>query len=244
MIGATAREAILGHGFGIRGPATKDLDFGVFVSGWNDFKKLKNSLTSTDNFKEDNYVKHRLSSDLHELKIDIIPFGDIENPKGKISWDDGLEMTVSGFTEAYEDAWKVKFAEELIIDVVSPLGLALLKLISWNDRNANRDAGDFWRVASHYLDLGNYERLFEEVPELLESENYDDAYAGAVMLGQDLFKISRKITRSNLRAILSDNVKIEQLGIAIHSELRSIEADYDQMIRILNGVRIGFGHQK
>jgi predicted nucleotidyltransferase len=244
MIGATAREAILGYKFGIKGPATRDLDFGVLTSSWKDFEELTDSLTSTGKFQKVKNAFHKLSSDLYELKIDIIPFGKIENPRGKIRWDYGLEMTVSGFSEAYEDAWKVKFAEKLIVDVVSPLGLALLKLISWNDRKANRDAGDFWRVAKHYLDLGNYNRLHLELPDLQYGDDYDIAYAGAVMLGRDLFKISREITRSNLRAILTDNKKIEQLAIAIHTEIRSIEANYDQMIKILEGVRVGFGNQK
>ncbi len=41
LVGATARDTILEHGFGIQGSrATKDVDIGVRVSGWDEFSKL------------------------------------------------------------------------------------------------------------------------------------------------------------------------------------------------------------
>ncbi len=45
LVGATARDLILHYGYGIALPrATMDLDFGVQVSDWSEFHRLKKEL--------------------------------------------------------------------------------------------------------------------------------------------------------------------------------------------------------
>lgn len=238
MVGASAREIILGYGFGIRGTETRDMDFGVATESWHEFERLKTALISTGKFLPDPKYLHRLKSSYFEVIIDLIPFGEIETVDGIISWPNEHRMIVSGFAEAHKYAIQVDFDNDLQIRVASPVGLALLKLISWTDRQANRDADDFWLIASHYLDLGNYERVFGELSYLLERDDYDDIIAGAILLGRDLKKISNTNTSAILSLVL-DDIRIEKLAIAIVSERKRFGGELDYIIKILLALREG-----
>ncbi len=51
VVGATARDMILIHGYGIEPKrGTEDIDFGIQVSDWDQFEKLKNGLIATEKF--------------------------------------------------------------------------------------------------------------------------------------------------------------------------------------------------
>jgi predicted nucleotidyltransferase len=51
VVGATARDMILIHGYGIEPKrGREDIDFGIQVSDWDQFKKLKNGLIATEKF--------------------------------------------------------------------------------------------------------------------------------------------------------------------------------------------------
>jgi predicted nucleotidyltransferase len=51
VIGATARDLVLEHGFGINpGRATRDLDLGVRVANWAKFQALTNGLIASNEF--------------------------------------------------------------------------------------------------------------------------------------------------------------------------------------------------
>jgi len=50
VAGATARDLMLVHVHGLRaGRATRDLDFGIAVEGWDQFARLKEVLVATAN---------------------------------------------------------------------------------------------------------------------------------------------------------------------------------------------------
>ena len=62
---------------------------------------------------------------------------------GKLSPDaEGVIMTTLGFAEAYAHAVKVLIGGNTTIAVCSPCGLALLKLITWDERRERKDASD------------------------------------------------------------------------------------------------------
>ena len=67
-------------------------------------------------------------------------------------------------------------------------GLAVMKIVSWNDGYPNRrkDASDLALIMGHYTDAGNAERIFNEHSDLLESEDFDYVTAGARLLGRDI----------------------------------------------------------
>ena len=77
VVGASARDLLLQHGYGLRIiRATADTDFGVQVSTWDQFHSLKTNLTNAG-FRNTSLL-HRLISP-EELRIDIVPFGQIES---------------------------------------------------------------------------------------------------------------------------------------------------------------------
>ena len=79
IIGAKARDFILAIGYNIHTiRATQDLDFGIQVSNWDQFKKLKGALIATGMFKTTN-LDQRLKFN-GTIFVDIIPFGNISKP--------------------------------------------------------------------------------------------------------------------------------------------------------------------
>jgi predicted nucleotidyltransferase len=73
---------------------------------------------------------------------------------------------------------------KLSVSVVSLAGLAILKLVSWDDNSARRqkDASDLVFIVRNYLDAGNLERLLEEAPDIVDSSDYDYEAGSARLL--------------------------------------------------------------
>ena len=241
LVGATARDLILQHAYNFQpNRATKDIDFGVIVSSWNDFAKLKTVLSEKGNFKIDSQREHRLQEASTETIIDLIPFGDIESPNGKIVWQNKNVMVTSGFVEAFESALNVKLSDDLTIKVVSPVGLALLKLVAWTDRNSNKDSEDFWLIAKTYLDLGNEERLYSEMLDLLEDENFDYIDASARLLGRDLANLLTEQTKEIVSSIFESEKNLQKLAIEIYRMEGSFENDkFDKILDVLKSFQKG-----
>ena len=149
IVGATARDIIFEHQFDIKpSRATIDIDIGVIVSGWDQFELLKDELLSLREFSPSKQKQRLLYED--NFPVDIIPFGTIATEDGSITWppDHENRMSIVGFQECYQHAISVKLSSipELVVKVVSLAGLALLKLISWDDNpvRRNKDAPDLF----------------------------------------------------------------------------------------------------
>jgi predicted nucleotidyltransferase len=215
VVGATARDIILEHQFDINTRrATLDIDIGVFVSGWNQFETLKNELIRSTKFVP-SQQKQRLIYD-DDFPLDIIPFGAIEDEDGAITWppDHEFRMNIAGFQECFQHALSIKLSSnpELIVKMVSLAGLALLKLISWDDNPERRskDAPDLFLIMRHYLDAGNLDRLFDEGSDIIEEDSYDYDLASARFLGRDIINISSPATKAKLIEILERETNSNQ----------------------------------
>ena len=215
VVGAFARDIILEHQFDINTRrATLDIDIGVFISGWDQFNTLKSELIRSTRFSPSEQ-KQRLLYD-NNLPVDIIPFGAIENEDGSITWPPNYEirMDTAGFRECFQHALSVKLSSypELIVKVVSLAGLALLKLISWDDNaeRRNKDAPDLLLIMRHYLNAGNLNRLFDEGIDIVEEDSYDYDLASARFLGRDIGKISIPSTKAKLIEILEREANSNQ----------------------------------
>ncbi len=133
IIGATARDLILRHGYGIEARrATKDIDLAVYVASWDEFQELKNNLIETGKFAETKMTQ-RLQYK-KAIPVDIVPFGAITEADGTIGWppDHDIRMNILGFEDAYSDAMPVRLRAnpELDVLVASPTSLAALKLMA------------------------------------------------------------------------------------------------------------------
>jgi len=221
VVGAKARDLVLHYAYGIpQRRATNDIDFGLLMSGWDGFDRLKRALAATGKFIAHPHMEHRLLSDELSAIIDLVPFGEIENPKGVIAWhpDFTTRMSTLGLREAWQTSVRVRLAEDLEVAVASLAGLALLKLIAWDDRHYQRDAQDLGLLLSNYIDAGNAERLYGEQAEhadLLDDPEFDYEHASARILGRDMAAIMRGESRSIIERIIAEETnEVGQLRLA------------------------------
>ena len=123
-------------------------------------------------------------------------------------------MTIVGFRECFQHAISVKLSSypKLIVKMVSLAGLALLKLISWDDNPERRskDAPDLLLIMRHYLDAGNLDRMFDEGSDIIEEDSYDYDLASARFLGRDIANISSPATKAKLIEILEREANSKQ----------------------------------
>jgi predicted nucleotidyltransferase len=206
IVGAMARDILLQHAHGLPTiRASLDIDIGVFVSGWDRFLSLKEALVNTGKFKSTGQVQRLLYED--ERPLDIVPFGGVADDSGSISWppEHAIEMSVMGFNECYRHTETVLARQQpdLIVKVVSLAGLAILKLVSWDDNLERRgkDAYDLFVIMRNYIEAGNLDRFFEVV-DILKEEGSDYDLSSAHFLGLDMAGLADKSTNEKLTSIL------------------------------------------
>lgn len=252
VIGATARDIILEHQFDIKpARATLDIDIGILVAEWDQFELLKDELIKLGKFNPSEKETQRLFYS-GNYPIDIIPFGAIAKEDGSISWPPKHEfrMNVAGFQECYQHAISVKLSSnpELVVKVVSLAGLALLKLISWDDNPERRskDAPDLFLIIRSYLDAGNLERLFDEGLDIVEEDDYDYDLASARFLGRDIGSISSPDTKTKLIEILEKEANSTQ-GHRIAMDIVQSDSyrnhSYEQIIEFFNVLMKGLAEK-
>ena len=207
VVGASARDYILKHCYGIEPPRmTKDIDLGVEVAGWEQFNQLKESLIATGKFSPDEKEPQRFLCD--SVIVDIVPFGPIADENKRISWPPEHEifMSMLGFKEAYEYSITVRLSSDPELDIKLPTlpGLALMKIISWKEKypERKRDAEDLLLIMQKYEDAGNFDRLYAEEQDLLQEENFDTRLAGIRLLGRDMARIADPDTLRTVKTIL------------------------------------------
>lgn len=247
VVGASARDFILEHCYGIKPRRmTKDIDLGVEVASWEQFRQLTESLMATGKFSADKKEPQRFHFD--SVLIDILPFGAITDEKRRISWPPEHEifMSMVGFKEAYESSITVRLNSNPDIDIKLPAlpGLAIMKIISWKEKSPERkkDAEDLLLIMHKYEEAGNFERLYEEEQELLQEENFDTKLAGIRLLGRDMARISDPDTLRIVRNIL-DGETGEQSQYRLVSDMlrgtHAIEEKFDYILLQLEKLRIG-----
>lgn len=219
LCGAQARVLILEHLYG-HDPSrnTYDVDFAFAVDDWKQHERLRAALEATGLWQRGQHPQ-TLTAVNQKLNrpIDLVPFGEIANAQGDIAWPPSLgeKMSVVGFAEAHEAALRVEIEHDLFVSVVSVAGIALLKLIAWHDRlnegDSERHALDFAQLLRIYGELPlNYpDRVYEVVPNLVqEKADYDIGKFGAWLLGHDVARIAKTLTREKLSQVFALNDKL------------------------------------
>jgi predicted nucleotidyltransferase len=207
VVGASARDYILKHCYGIEPPRmTRDIDLGVEVASWEQFNQLKESLIATGKFSPDKKEPQRFLFD--SVIVDIVPFGPIADKDKRISWPPEHEifMSMLGFKEAYEYSITVRLSSDPELDIKLPTlpGLALMKVISWKEKypERKRDAEDLLLIMQKYEYAGNFDRLYAEEQDLLQEEIFDTRLAGIRLLGRDMARIADPDTLRTVKTIL------------------------------------------
>jgi len=246
VVGASARDFILRHHYGIE-PRRKtgDIDLGVEVASWEQFERLKESLTGTG--------KYSLTPEKQRLRcgtifIDILPFGSITDKDRNISWPPEHEiiMSMAGFDEAYEHSITVRISSDpdLNIKLASLPGLAIMKLISWKEKypDRKRDAEDLLLIMNKYEEAGNSDRLYGEELPLLQEEGFDTKLAGTRLLGRDMANISDPKTSLMIKEILgaeTEEASQYKLAADMIRETGSPDIKFDEILLQLEKLKQG-----
>lgn len=242
IVGAIARDIIFGYVYHVKiYRETTDIDFAIAVESWKQYTTIKKQLIETANFRQDNKVDHRLwhGQNDDEMKIDFVPFGDLESPPGQIAFppDGDFVMNTNGFKEAYENAWFVKLTADTKIRVVSPPGLVILKFIAYHDKPHQRvrDLQDIWFVMKNYLEIISEDRLYNDY-DLMNDEDFDLRTVGARFLGRDLQRLLTVQTKAVIVKLLSNN---ENQGLTHLAEIidRSENLLRDRLPEIIENLR-------
>jgi len=245
LIGATARDLLLAVHDIPTYRATLDLDIGVKIPDWEKFYELKKGLIETDIFmaaKEEQRLKYK-----DHIDIDIVPFGAISDKNHLIEWpSQETVMHVLGFEEAYKHAQIVRLRSKPALDVklVTLPGLSVMKMLSWKDKYPERkkDATDLFLIIRYYSDAGNFERIPDEMPELLKSDDFDFVVAGARLLGRDIAKILNPATKKGILDILEKETGEQDRYRLIEDMMRSDMgeiSDFDSISNLLEELKSG-----
>lgn len=253
VVGATARDLIFDYVYGadiLR--ATEDIDFGVAVGTWADYEKLKKVLIETKKFRDDKKNEQRIwwNSSGQEMKIDLVPYGGLESPKGQVAFppDNDFVMNTAGFAEAFENSLLLELTNDLTIRIASLAGLVMLKFVAYNDRpqQRRRDVQDIWFIAKNYLKASNEdERLFSNNAsdaDLLLDEDFNYETCGARLLGRDIAPLLNDKAQAIVTRILAeetDGGNLQKFADVIYSDGLSDESKYEAILNVLRELRKG-----
>ena len=207
VVGAGARLLIFDRQYNREGRATKDWDVAVELDSWSDFKTLCDRLTLGENprFKVARKVPHKFIHMETGVEVDIVPFGEIGQPKQEIEWEDGLTMNLLGLEEALLCAKEQVIDDNLVLTVVDSPAFLGLKLIAWSDRGGNKDLKDIDFMIEGIADRGIYEnRVFEELINEMSEGQFEYLDASTFLLGRDIRRIFHDATVSKINEILSE----------------------------------------
>lgn len=240
IVGAMAREIVLVHGYGIHpGRVTRDLDFAVRVAGWEEYESIRARLIDQNGFQLDPGVAHRLRSPAG-TEVDLLPFGAVEKQDRTIAWppDEAEVMSTLGFAETADAGIEVLLPGKVKVDVTSPAGQALLKIVAWSDRHNTRpgsDAHDLTLLLRWYLEAGNEDRLYDEAEDLLHAPDFDREIAGANLLGRDIATLLDAAGVVAIRAVIEPEIDPD-CPLRLVGDL---DCETERALRLLRGLAEG-----
>lgn len=258
VVGAWARDMILSQGYGLQSTRmTEDLDLGAQVSDWDQYQQLVDGLIATGHFRANDRQGQRINYK-EGFPVDIIPFGSLSDKNHDIGWlpDHEIKMNVMGFDEAYQHAQLVRLRDKpkLDIQIATPAGLTLLKLIAWRTGSSQRkqkDATDLAFIVSNYTDAGNVDRLYNDFSDVLEKYEFDTELAGAYLLGLDISKIGKLSTLNFLIETLNQETGEDSHFDLIHNMTRNrmdAEELFDEtlnaLVALIKGISAGLSDLK
>jgi predicted nucleotidyltransferase len=178
---------------------TEDIDFGLALADWAAYDGLTKRLEPVG----DTRIRYRVV----DVPTDLIPFGKLERPPGKVNPPRRDEsMGVLGFTEVFQASCPLSLPNAGTIRIPTIAGYAALKLTAWLDRsvhNRYKDASDIASVLHWYSELPEVNTFLyetEEGVEILLQEDADYSVASARVLGRDIAQIldsrTHELTRS------------------------------------------------
>lgn len=245
VTGAAGRVLLLESVYGLpHCRATEDVDLGVMVADWAQYRALVGRICEDAAFQPDPKQRQRLKYRSDGL-LDLVPFGGIESGDRTIQWppENDFSMTVMGFREAYAEAVEVDVGG-VIVPVVSPVGLMLLKLVAWTQRRytqPKKDATDMAYLARHFSAILTEKALFEHHNDAMEAADFDLEIAACRVLGQKMATMAANDTRAFVLKLLNDELK-ETVDSALVREIAEhmAAAGEERTYLLLENLKAGF----
>jgi predicted nucleotidyltransferase len=180
------------------------------------------------------------------MPVDIIPFGPIAGPDQCLSWspDHDTSMSTLGFEEVYNDSIMIRIRSNPALEIpfASLPGLALLKIISWNEDQirSSKDAHDLLLIMRKYLDAGNQERLWSEETDLM-GKDFDYERAGSRLLGRDMAKILNPGIKNTVLEILEKETGERSRYKLVYSMMRkgADNSEFEKTLQLLKDLQSG-----
>ncbi|MGD8913807.1 MAG: nucleotidyl transferase AbiEii/AbiGii toxin family protein [Candidatus Thiodiazotropha sp.] len=247
VIGATGRDLVLHHYYGAKlSRATQDLDFAIQIPDWSVFEALKAELLQIG-FSETR-TSHRLNT-VQGGWIDLVPFGPISSDGKAVAWPTkgDVLMNILGFNEAYKNALQVRINNSPVTDipVVSPVGLALLKLVSWTERKREKrpnDAKDLLYLCSNYQEIPDTKDEIFGMEDIMEEYDWVLEQGSAFLLGRDVRAIAAPETDTYLQPLFNDQIANLPLRELVRESCEN-STQYDEHEARLNAFIDGYRSQ-
>ena len=248
IVGAAARDFLLEYACGIKsGRATLDVDFGVRANSWEEFERFVKALEDTEGFVRDKITRHRFRTP-NSLPVDLVPFGPIAGTGQQILWppDDERGMSVEGFESVMTAAVEVllRIDPRLVVRTATLPGLALLKILSWDDAypERGRDGYDFYFIMNSYMETANMDRLSTDAHDLVEEPIPPLQEIGARLLGRDMARISDTSAAAWVAGILFREQDEDGALRLVVDMMRAAgaSAGADEVLTLLRAVEGGF----
>jgi predicted nucleotidyltransferase len=216
VVGAWCRDIqhhALGHRFATS--ATRDLDLALALSSWDAYRALADAFP----WVGDTGIRFRIA----EVTVDLLPFGEIEDPQGTAQPPTrGEKLSVWAFEEIFAASLSFVLPAVGTVRIPTVAGYAAAKLGGWLDRSEwfeAKDAADLALVLYWYGESGAvHERLYATSAgnEILIAESADVPRAAARMLGVD---VATTIGSDRLAELLARwpgnlNLLIHELSVA------------------------------
>lgn len=252
LVGASARDMFFSALFDVKTRrASLDVDIGIMVSSWEEVTRLIDALVATAQFAPINQLRSKLRHQNQTL-VDIVPFGTLESPSGKVQWPgSNAMMSTMGFEDAfkYSIAVQIKKDPVVVVRISTPPALAMLKLIAWDEKYPERakDAQDILYILESYIDAGNDGRLDDEDADLREEEDFDYSMASARIVGRDIARIASADTMSAVLEIVereTDTTSDFKLLTDMTRGGAYDEDRFEQNLRLLQQLRLGLTELK
>lgn len=245
VTGAAGRVMLLEGVYGLpHGRATQDVDLGVMVASWEQYQALVERIRQDKRFQPDPKQQQRLRF-RDDGMLDLVPFGEIESGDRTIRWppDNDFVMSVIGFREAYAEAVVVSL-DGLSVPVVSPVGLALLKLVAWNERHhtqPKKDAADLAYVLRHFSVILTEQVLFDEYFSIVEASGFDVDVAASRVLGGKMASLAAEDTRAYVLSLLDRELKQKTDSKLVREVGEHLAgAGEERALQLLESLRTGF----
>jgi predicted nucleotidyltransferase len=247
VIGATGRDLVLHHYYGAKlSRATQDLDFAIQIPDWSSFEALKAELLHVG-FSETK-TSHRLNASQGGW-IDLVPFGPISADGKAVAWPPkgDVKLNILGFDEAFEHTLQVRIDDSPATDipVVSPVGLALLKLVSWTEREHEKrpnDAKDLIYLCTNYHEIPDIKDEIFGQEEMMETFGWVLEQGSAFLLGRDVSAIAAPETDEYLQQLFGDKIANRSLRELVRESCEN-STQFDEHEARLNAFIDGYRSQ-